>query len=203
MCIYIYSPFASFLLQQRKQTHFQNFHWNASLTCQRGETNPYVWTSHFHFDLAICCPSTESRHKINWILALVVLWSCLPATCSLASLCTTTVPVSQQSSGSSRFQLLLLVFLAWPRPGWMPISGQDTRLLSQWHAHTHQVSRASSQFKHDIQKLAPNVWIRTSVPSILKELQALFHTILRQTRHPCLIPYERSARSPHQPASLI
>lgn len=58
------------------------------------------------------------------------------------------------------------------------------------------VSQASSQFKQQIGKLAFNVWIRTSIPSYLKLLHVRFHTILRQTRNTCLIPYKWPARSP-------
>lgn len=63
--------------------------------------------------------------------------------------------------------------------------------------HT-KVSRASSQFKHQ----TTNSRKRSSVPSFLKVQHAVSHTILRQTRHTCLIPYEAAARSPRQPASL-
>lgn len=70
-------------------------------------------------------------YTIIWMLEPVVLWTCLNASCCLASSCIATVPVDQQSSVSSCYQQLLLL-LSWPGfSGWMPISGQDAHLLLQ------------------------------------------------------------------------
>lgn len=163
--------------------------------CQRVETNLYVWTSHFHFDLAICSPSTELRH-----IKLTKYWSllccgpiCQPhahwLVCAQPLFLSVNSPLDHNASSSSSSSSRGPDLAECQYLGRTPACYHNDTL-------THMdVPQASSQFKHQIHKAAPSDRIRTSVPSFLKVLHAFFHTILRQTRHICLIPYEWPGRS--------
>ncbi len=61
------------------------------------------------------------------------------------------------------------------------------------HSHTRKLHVQEVSSRNP--QLAPNGQIRTSVASSLKVLHVLFYTILRQTHHTSLIPYEQPARS--------
>lgn len=139
--------------QYREHTFHKHIPNETPPVCAIAEPNKQQWANQsLHAGLSItlwvCSLSTMSQycfqvHKIKWIQELVVLWSSLPASRSLASLCTAPVTVSQQP-GWQHSQLLLLLPPSTAHIEWLE--------ANIWAGHPPAITITHSNTKTFLQK---------------------------------------------------